>query len=631
MSILILKLLVIGKKKQPCYSAFMFDTKQLSKFPTKPGVYLMKNRLGKVLYVGKAKSLRQRVKQYFAKSGDGREMIPFLISHVHTIDTIVVSSEKEALILENNLIKKHKPKYNALLKDDKSYIALKMTKHEWPRVDIVRYRGKPKADGQYFGPYAHAYAARRTLDLLHRLFPLRQCSDKEFARRTRPCILYDMKRCVAPCVHYCTPEEYQELVDKTTQFLRGQDKEVLKTLKKEMHQYSEALEFEKAGELHKTIQQIEKTMEAQRVDQPLGVDADVLGIYREGDELILSILFIRAGRLSSSRYFNFSHIAQDDENLLKSFILQNYEHQQMIPHEILTPVPLDDAEMVSEIISTGKARTVKIYAPQRGNKKALMQMAYANAEATFKKEKDAKVIRERTLIEMQEKFRLNRFPQRIECFDNSNISGEEPVSAMVCFIDGKKESNEYRKYKVKTVDQIDDYATMREVLTRRYKRGRDENNLPDLLIVDGGKGHLNIALKVLKELNIISIEVIGLAKEEGRHDRGMTAEQVFLPNVKDPILLKRNSPILFLLQQIRDEAHRFAITFHRKRRSKKIISSALDSIPGIGPAKRKALLKYFGSVTKIKEASLEEITQVQGIGLKDAKTIKSYLKDEKGL
>lgn len=592
-----------------------YPQNKLDLLPIQPGVYLMKSQTGTVLYVGKANNLRQRVKQYFASpGGDGREMIPHLVARVTEIDTIIVTSEKEALLLENNLIKQYRPKYNALLKDDKTYVALKINnKHKWPTVQLVRYKGRPEPDGLYFGPYTSALAARKTLDLLTRLFPLRQCSDQELVRRTRPCILYDMKKCIAPCVNLCTKEEYDGYVTRTIKFLRGQDKEILKELYAEMERHAEALEFEKADSILKTIRHLEDTLEGQKVDKPLGGDEDVIAIFRQGAELLLMQLLVREGKLMGSRHYNFSNILEEDNELLSSFLLQNYEKQETIPPEILVPVDLEDAEAISEILSANQKRKVRIYAPKRGEKHALVEMAYINAEAAFKKEKDLRTIREKTLLEMQEQLRLNHYPRRIECFDNSNISGAEPVSALVAFTDGEKDKKRYRKYKIKTVSTPDDYATMYEVLTRHFKRAKEENDLPDLLVVDGGKGHLNVALRVLKELNIITVDTIGVAKEQGRHDKGMSAEQVFQPNIKDPIILKRNSPITFLLQQIRDEAHRFAITFHRQRRSKSTLQSALTNIPGIGPAKKKALLRHFGSLQKIKQASREELEQVKGL------------------
>jgi excinuclease ABC subunit C len=607
----------------------MYDISKLDIFPVLPGVYLMKNQNGNVLYVGKAKNLRQRVKQYFFPGRDSRPIIPLLVAKVTDIETIIVSSEKEALLLENTLIKKYKPKYNALLKDDKTYIALKINnKHTWPTVRLVRYKGRPEPDGLYFGPYTSALAARNTFDMLHRIFPLRECSDQEFARRTRPCILYDMKRCIAPCVGKCTKEEYDYYVDRTIKFLKGQDKEILKELYERMHREAEALEFEKAATLLQTIREIEITIEEQKVNKPLGGDADVISIFRQGSDVIISQLLVREGKLLGSNHFNFAHIAEDDDELLSSFLLQHYSQKESLPHEILVPTPIPNADDIAEILSSGQRRQVYIYNPQRGEKRALVEMAFTNAEATFKKEKDVKAIREKTLLEMQEQLRLNRYPERIECFDNSHLSGDEPVSVMVAFFNGEKDKKRYRKYKLNTAYGQDDYSSMYEVLMRRYKRGKDEDDLPDLLIVDGGKGHLNVALKVMEELNIITVDVIAVAKEQGRHDKGITTEQVFLPNVKDPIILKRHSPILFLLQQIRDEAHRFVITFQRNRRGKKIISSAVKNIPGIGPIKSKVLLRHFGSLKNLLLASREDLEKVPGLSKTNIEAILIFISKE---
>ena len=583
-----------------------YRIENLDTFPMQPGVYLMRGRNEEVLYVGKARNLRQRVRQYFFPGRDGREMVPFLVSRIESIDTIVVTSEKEALLLENTLIKQHKPRYNALFKDDKTYTALKINnKHEWPMLSLVRFRGTPKADGLYFGPYTSAQAARQTLDLLNRVFPLRQCSDQELARRTRPCILYDMKRCIAPCVQRCTKEEYQGYVKRTINFLKGKDLEVLKELKQEREGAAAHLEFEKAGTIHRMIQQIEQTLEGQNVDRLRGTDADVLGIFREGDEVMLVQLLIRGGKLTGSRYFDFSKIAEEDGELLDSFILQRYQNSPELPHEILLPVRLSNVEALSEIISV--ERHIPIFSPLRGRKKALIDLAQANAEATFKKEKDAAAIREKTLLEMKELLHLTRYPRNIECFDNSSISGTSVVSTLVAFTDGEKDSARYRKYKIRSDSGADDYAALREVLERRYVRAKEGGVLPDLIIVDGGKGHLNVALKVLADLNIVSVDLISLAKEMGRHDKGATIEQIFLPNLKDPIRLKQTSPVLFLLQRIRDEAHRTAIAYHRKLQVKKSVRSKVSEIPGIGPVKTKLLLKHFGSLKNLMQCSEEDL------------------------
>ena len=437
-----------------------YELEDLKKLPEKPGVYIMKGRQGAVLYVGKANNLRQRVRQYFAPGHDLRPMIPLLVGKIETIETIVVSSEKEALLLENNLIKQHCPKYNVLLKDDKSYIALKINnKDRWPRLQLVRYHGRPKPDGLYFGPYTSAFAARKTFDLLQKVFPMRQCSDQELKRRTRPCILYDMHRCVAPCVNKCTKEEYDGYVQGTIRFLKGYDKEVLKDLYRQMEEASEKLDFEKAGDLYRSIQQIEKTVEEQRVDKPLGIDTDALGLYRQGEDVALAQLIFRGGKLTGSRSFSFNHIIEDDDELIETFLLQHYEGNPDLPKEILVPVSLSDASSLQELLG------VQVHTPQRGDKRAIIKMAEDNAESYFQRERDQTVIREQTLGEMQEKFHLSRYPERIECFDNSNIAGDHIVSAMVSFVNGEKNSSGYRKFKIRTVDIADDYAAMREVLT----------------------------------------------------------------------------------------------------------------------------------------------------------------------
>ncbi len=591
----------------------MFDINKLN-LPLLPGVYIMKGKGGEVLYVGKAINLKARVRQYFIKGGDGRAIIPYLVKAVEEIETIVVSSEKEALLLENTLIKKHKPRYNALLKDDKNYIALKLTvKSPWPKIEVVRLKGKEKNDAMYFGPYTSGYAARQTLDLLERVFPLRQCSDQEFLRRTRPCILFDMKKCLAPCVGLCSAEEYGKLVDNVIRFLRGHSKDALKTLQSEMERASDNLEFERAQAILITMRQIEKTLEAQKVVRPMGGDFDALAIYRQGDEVILYDLNVREGKLVGGHSHNYSKIVEDDDELLTRFIVEYYQERDERIKEIYVPIELEGKEAVEEIVG------ISVIRPQKGDKKAFVDMALVNAEQSFKKLKDQAAILEKALIELQERLHLTHYPEIIECIDNSNLSGSEPVSALIAFADGVRCPSRYRKFKIKEADLSDDYGMMKEVLARRYRKAKEENNLPHLLIIDGGKGHLNIALQVLRELDIATIDVIGVAKEDGRHDRGITQEQVFIPNVKDPILFKHHSPALMLLQKIRDEAHRSAIGFQKKRRSKAIIKSLLDDIHGIGPAKRKLLLTHFGSVEKVSQATKEQLEEI--VSARDADTI----------
>ncbi len=599
-----------------------FDTKELSRLPKSPGVYLMKDLHGKVLYIGKANNLQTRIKQYFSRA-DERAMIPYLLEQLESIDTLIVRTEKEALLLENNLIKQHQPKYNALLKDDKAYFSLMINhKHLWPMLRVVRYKGKPPPDATYFGPYTKGYAARVTLELLRRLFPLRQCSDRELASRTRPCILYDMKRCIAPCVNKCTKEEYDRLVKQLISFLKGHDKEVLHQLKEEMQQAASRLEFERAEGLYKTIQHIEATLEKQGVQKVGQKDLDIIGLARDEERSVITLLFFREGRLAGSIDHLFTKSAQDDDELLTSFILQNYADKESYPHEIVTPFPLAQQQMLSELFSEEIKRSIAIWTPKIGEKRELLLVAAKNAEARLKRAQDPREEKESPLILLEEELKLLNFPAVIECIDSSNISGSEPVAALVVFTDGRKSRARYRKYKLSEDAASDDYEALREVLRRRFGNLKESEPLPDLLIIDGAKGHLGVAHEILEELDITTVDLIALAKESAKHTRGLTLERIYLPHLEKPIILRRHSPALLFLQQVRDEAHRFAITFQKKRRSKRLFSSALKEIPGIGPIKQERLLRTFGSVKKIFEASEEELRAVPGINKRDIETLK---------
>ena len=408
-----------------------FDPKILDKYSTDPGVYLMKNRKGEVLYVGKANNLKVRIKQYFAPGRDGRPMVPFLIAEVSTIDIIVVPSEKEALLLENTLIKKHQPKFNALLKDDKTFVSLMINhKHAYPMVQLVRYKGKPKKDGLYFGPFTSAYAARQTFDLMGRLFPLRQCSDQELKKRTRPCLLYGIKRCVAPCVNMCTQEEYQKLVEHATDFLKGNNSEVIEQLKREMSQASDNLEYEKAATLLQLIKQIEHITDGSGlVAKAIGKDTDALGLYRQGHDVMISQLFFREGKLIGSEHYSFTDVVESNEELLSSFMIQYYKDRTPLPTQII--IPLDLPKELEEILH------LKLLTPQKGEKKEISQMAEKNALELFKQEKDDQELAEKMLLDLQESLHLTRYPERIECYDTSNISGSDLVASMVAFTQGK--------------------------------------------------------------------------------------------------------------------------------------------------------------------------------------------------
>lgn len=604
----------------------LFDAKQLEHYPLQPGVYLMKNRERQVIYVGKAKQLRVRLKSYFSKVSDKRVMIPFLLGELAFIDTIVVDSEKEALLLENTLIKKHQPKYNAFLKDDKSYISLMMNHHHpYPMLRLVRYKGKPKEDGLYFGPYTSAYAARQIFELLARLFPLRQCSDQELERRTRPCLLYDIKRCCAPCVKKCTKEQYDEYVKQTIQFLKGKDKEVVDALYVKMQNASEALEYEKAASILNTIRHIEHVSQGkQQVIKMEAKDFDVLGLYREGKEVALVQLLFREGKLSGSESFTFSHTAEEDEELLSSFILQHYRHNSFLPEEILMPLSLDEAPLLTEILAEELHKKVVLTAPRKGEKRALIALAEKNAKAFFLREKDEEARTEKMLLDLQETLKLSRYPKRIVCFDISHTAGKESVAALITFTQGQKDTKETRLFRIKNAAPSDEYGALREVLARYLTRAKQADLLPDLLIVDGGKGQLGVALELFKEFDIATVDLIAIAKQEGRHDKGMTQEQLFLPGHHDPILLNPRSYLLLFLQKVRDETHRKAISFHRGRRKKALLTSNIETIKGIGSIKSKRLLKHFGSLKRILEASSEELLTVQGITQKDVRAIHKH-------
>ena len=599
-----------------------FNSKNLKAITTEPGVYLMIDKEKTILYVGKAKNLRLRLKQYFSPRRDGRPMVPFLTSKITHIETIVTFSEKEALLLENTLIKKHQPQYNILLKDDKTFISLAINRnHRWPMVKLVRCREQPKkGEDLYFGPYTSAFAARQTLELMNHVFKLRQCSDKELNSRVRPCLLYSINRCLAPCVGKCQKELYDKEVIKTIDFLKGQSDLVIKELKKKIKKASEALEFEKAASLLHTLKQVEQVIGfKQSVIQSKGKDCDVLALHSEEKAHLIVLLLFRGGKLIGSRSYPFKELASNDEEIWETFLLQHYSSRNDTPKEILLPLTLRRKQMIEELLS--KKNPVHLLFAQRGEKKKLLLLAKKNAAALFKQEKEMSNTQDNLLLDLQEKCFLNHLPIHIECFDTSNTSGTDLVASMVGFMNGKREKKQTKIFKVKGVTKPDDYGALKEVLKRHYEKALKEDVLPDLLILDGGKGQLNCAQSVLKELGIVSIDILSVAKEKGRHDKGLTKEKIFIPNQKNPIVLSPRSSTLFLLQKIRDEAHRIAISFHRKRRSKRLLSSSLDAIPGIGPKKCLLLLKHFGSVKNIQKASKKELENLPMLSKKDIENL----------
>lgn len=599
----------------------LFDPKKLFRYPTKSGVYLMKDQKDRVLYVGKANNLRSRIRQYFQKSGDDRAMIPYLIQNTVEVDVIVVPTERDALLLESTLIKKHKPKYNALLKDDKRYMNIVLTKHTWPRLKMERHKKTSKDIRNTFGPYTNAKVAREVLDLMNRIFPLRECSDQELIRRTRPCLLHGMKRCLAPCVNLCSKDTYLSLVQSVRRLLLGKDQTILSTLKKEMEEAAENLLFEKAASIRDMMAKIEHILSKQHVDNSAAKNCDVIGFFQEANYAVITKLLFREHKLIGSESFTFDQVLSSKEEILETFLLQHYEKEE-IPKEILLPFSLLSSTILQEILSDTLKKQVHLMIPQKGDKKALLQMAYENAEALFQKDKDAKAIREKTLLDMQEKLFLNKFPKKIACIDSSNIQGQYPVAAIVVFVDGKKEKTLQRYYSIEQKGAPDDYASLTEALTRFCK---DRENLPDLLLIDGGKGHLSTAMNVLEKANIAGIDVIGLSKESSLHTKGLTREKVHLPFKKE-ILLPPHSPVLFLLQKIRDEAHRVAIGFHKKKRSKQTIQTLLDDVEGIGPKKRASLLRHFGSITQLQKFLKEDVDELllPGITKKDIQRLKAF-------
>ncbi len=600
---------------------------KLSGLPSRPGVYLMRDQGGKVIYVGKAKDLRSRVRAYFNNS-DERSQIQFLIRRVEDIDTLVTSNDKEALILENNLIKQYKPRYNIRLKDDKSYLSIKVTtQHPWPRILATR---KIVKDGnRYFGPFSSAIAARETIDIIEKHFLLRNCTDHSFKNRSRPCLQYQIKRCLAPCVLPVAEDEYREQVRQAMLFIEGKQQELIAELKQRMRAKSAALEFEAAARIRDQIEAVEKTLEKQRMVSHWGADQDIFGLYREGGFIEVQILFVRQGKLTGNQAYSLEDLEFPDDEIVGALVTQFYQGHRFIPDEILLPVALDDGAVREEYLGERKGKKVSLLAPQRGDKRQLVEMAADNARQSFSERHDQEKAREKMLRELQAHLRLKNFPQRIECFDISTIHGAHAVGSMVTFVNGEPNKELFRHYRIRTIDAAsggDDFGMMLEVLKRRFSRGKEAADLPDLVVVDGGKGQLAMALAAMAEVGVNGVEAVGLAKMRVQAaprsaEIERSEERVFLPGQSNPVTLRRNSNALFLLQRVRDEAHRFAITYHKKLRSQQTLYSALDRIPGVGGVRKRALLRAFGSIKRIEEASLEELLKVPSMNEKLAREI----------
>lgn len=606
----------------------MIDRQVLEDIPKSPGVYLMKSAGGEIIYIGKALSLRSRVRSYFSGT-DSRHSVPFIAGKTESIEWLITNTEKEALILENNLIKMHRPRYNIVWRDDKTYISLRIDPTEkFPRTSIVRVRGKIKDRALYFGPYSSAASVRETLRLLNRTFPLRTCTDSKMRSHSdRPCLQYQIKRCCGPCCNLIGEEEYSRIVRSAILFLQGKSRDLIDSLTEEMSRAASELRFEEAAKILNQIRAIERTVEKQRVVSAQSIDRDVFGLSRQADEAQVSIMHIREGKLLESSSYAFSRVMISEEEVISSFINQFYSSGRPIPDEVILPVEIPEKDAFEEMLSERREKKVEIFSPRRGEKGKLLEMANKNAESALAARKDEQAILAQTLALIQKKLRLKKVPARIECFDISNIGGNLAVGSMVTFTDGKKDSSNYRRYKIKTVSQADDYAMVGEVLTRRLRRGKETGDLPDLMVIDGGKGQLNVARKVMEDLQIEGVDVISLAKDKTEWQTVRSqGEKIYLPNVKDPIFLRANSPVLFLIQRLRDEAHRFAITYHKSLRKKAAFRSALDLLPGIGPKRKKQLLKHFGSLKGIREASLDELIAVPGMTRPAAETVHQYFK-----
>lgn len=608
-----------------------FDAKTFLKhLSTRPGVYQMLDEEGKILYVGKARNLKNRVGSYFRASGLTTKTLA-MVNKIRDIDVTVTHSETEALLLEQNLIKRHRPAYNIQLRDDKSYPYILLTDGDtWPRLAF--YRGNRKRKGRFFGPYPSAHATRETLQVLQKVFRVRQCEDSYFRNRSRPCLQYQIERCTGPCVGLVSEEEYARDVRYSTLFLQGKSDQLIRELNKAMEAAAESQEFEKAAKLRDQVIDLRRIQEQQVVANQ-GSDADVLAADLQQPYVSVHVVYVRAGRIIGSKsYYPRFRLAESPEEVLRAFIVQNYlaeDRASNIPQEIIVPPGLEETEPLQEALSYLADRKVKISTRVRGHRAKWLQMAQTNARESLQNHVSTKQNIHKRFIELQKVLQLDSKPGRIECFDISHTSGEGTVASCVVFDEGGAVKADYRRFNIKSTDSGDDYAAMEEALDRRYTRLSKETvdgkaKLPDILLIDGGKGQLTQARKILEKHQLPGIELLGIAKGISRR---AGQETLFLTTDSGyrEIALAQQSPALHLLQQVRDEAHRFAITGHRQRRSNSRKKSTLEQIPGLGPKRRRELLRYFGGQQEINRASEAELAKVSGISKKLAENIYAYL------
>ena len=601
----------------------MLTQKFLSSVPHAPGVYLMLDKSSTVLYVGKAKDLFKRLSSYIRFKGSAHNKTAVMLSKVHKIDLVLTNTEKEALILEASLIKRHRPRYNVILRDDKSYPLVKVTvQEEWPRVFMTRRKKNDKA--RYFGPYASSSSMWTTLNLLQTLFPLRRCKGTKLKPRKRPCLNYQMNKYLAPCCGKIDNDSYRDMVDKVILFLEGRNRNLLRDLETEMKQASARLDFEQAAIIRDQINGLRRTLEKQVIVTQSKGDRDVYGFARSDASVSVVLLYVREGVVRGTRRFFLEDTYGDDKAILSQIVKQVYDERSQPPQLVLLPFEIEDQVLLAERLSELSGRKARLSTPRRGDRKDLITMANANALQRFD-ELDKKLASWETLgSDLQKRLHLSSVPHRIECVDISNISGTHAVGSLVRYEHGEPAKNGFRHYKIKQVEGPDDYAMIREVLTRRFGSSSSGLEFPELLMVDGGKGQLAVAESILKEHDLLDeIDLIGIAKERG--DEG---EKLYKVGRKNPIILPSHNPVLLYLMRIRDESHRFGVTFHRSLRHKRALSSRLDEIPGVGPARKKKLLKQIGSVKKISEAALAELMAVDGIGAELAEQIHQHFHGE---
>src|SRR6266540_3523382 len=620
----------------------------LKNLPDRAGVYLFKDARGKLLYVGKAESLRDRVRSYFQAGEPVSPKIHRVVAQAHTVEYILTESPIQALIWENDLVRKEQPKYNTKLRDDKHYPYIRINVQDpWPVARVTRRMARDGA--KYFGPFPHATSVRQTLDTLSRLFPHILCNRTITGTDPRACLYYHIRRCPAPCIGAIDNAGYRAIVDDMIRFLDGKNRTVLQDLKREMQAAAENLQFERAADLRDRLRAAQKVIEGERVAYSTLVNQDIIGLAREGGHACLQVFFIRGGRLARRDPFLMQDAeGETDRAVLTSFVKQFYSQASELPQELVLPDDVDEAESIREWIRQVKGQRVELIVPKRGERRRMVDLAAANARETLELQKaewlaDSARTSEAAL-ELQEELGLPNLPRRIECYDISNIQGTSSVASMVVFEDGKPKRSDYKRFKIKTVEGANDFASMQEVLGRRFKRalgphppallsqawerggtrskapedGEQAEDvawaaIPDLVIIDGGKGQLSAGVEVMDELELSEIPIVGLAKQH---------EEIFLKDRAEPVLLPRTSQALYLVQRIRDEAHRFAITYHRRLRTKSGLRSQLEEVPGVGPTRRRALLRKFGSLKALAEASIEELVAVPGVSRPAAEAIK---------